>query len=50
VEPRGWVIRLGHYLRIFGKPAPGTFGYRTSEPWLDTLIEQAKEREAEHGK
>jgi hypothetical protein len=23
-----------------------SFGYRTSEGWIDTLIEQAKEREA----
>lgn len=51
-EERPWVKRVGSYLRIFGKPAPGTFGYRTSEVngALDHLIETAKKREAEFGR
>ena len=51
-EPRGWVVRLGSYLRIFGKPAVGTMGWRTDAPTgqLARLIDKAKEREAEHGR
>lgn len=45
--PRGWVVRLGSYLRIFGKPAPGTMGWKTAPEYIDGLIRTAKEREEE---
>lgn len=50
-EVRGWVARLGSYLRIFGKPAPGTLGYLTDARtgYLDHLIDRAKDREREFG-
>lgn len=47
-DVRPWVARLGMYLRIFGPPAPGTMGWRTTQ--LDHLERMAKEREAEHGR
>ena len=46
-EPRGWVVRLGKYLRIFGRPAPGTLGWWTAPEYLDSLIAKAKDREEE---
>ena len=48
-EPRPWVVRLGSYLRIFGKPAPGTMGWKTAPEYIDGLIRTAKEREDEFG-
>ena len=48
-EIRPWVARLGSYLRIFGRPAPGTMGYLTSPDYLDGLIRIAQKREQEFG-
>lgn len=47
-EPRGWVVRLGHYLRIFG--GRGDAGQPEHRAYIDRLAEMAKEKEAEHGR
>lgn len=46
-EPRGWVRRLGAYLRIFGVRRPYT---DCDAHYYEHLVEMAKEREAEHGR
>ena len=51
-EPRGWVVRLGSYLRIFGKPPSS--GLSGTTAWdgrdaLDRMIDVAKKREGEFG-
>lgn len=42
--PRGWVVRLGQYLHIFG------VGKAPSEPYIDSLAKMAQEREVKHAK
>lgn len=48
--PRGWVVRLGSYLRIFGTPdaTEATTAWDGRDE-LDGMIDLAKEREDEHG-